>query len=127
MKQSVRVWPARNERAASIVAGLLQREPGLDAECCSGETCGSAPSSADVVIIPVSLPDVRDLRHLKAALAQHRGAPLTVLGLYHDPAFIRLLREAGAAAFLPLDEAVRGLPPLIRRLTRPGPALMHAM
>jgi DNA-binding NarL/FixJ family response regulator len=127
----VRVCPERNGRAAEVVGGLLEREPDLELMYCRAEGCGAPEAqtecAADVVVIPVGFPDMRDLTHLQGALAQHSGAPLIVLGLCEDHAFIQHLREAGASAFLALDEAVRELPPMIRRLVAERAAVAHAV
>lgn len=124
MALRVLVCPDRNPGAARIVAGILGAEPDLDIALCqsSGNGHNGHDVEADVVVLTAGLPDMRDLAQLQAALGHHRGVPLVVLSLYEDPYVTRQLLAQGAAALLPLDQAVDRLPRLIRQLAAPAPA-----
>ena len=133
MSISVCVCPERNPRAAAIVAGLLEQDRALEVTRCASGAEGSAQGSAaaeggtDVVVIPVGLPDMRDLTHVRGALRHHPAAAIIVLSLYQDSSFMQLLREAGASGFLALDEVVYELPRMIRRLVAARTALPQAI
>jgi len=123
MSVHVTICPARNPRAAGIVAGVLQREPDLEVALCESCASGSGEHGepADVVVLTAGLPDMRDLAQFQATLAQHRFAPLVVLSLYEDPHMTRQLLAQGASALLPLDQVVGKLPRMIRQLAAPAP------
>lgn len=125
MPLHVVVCADRNPRAARIVAGLLEGQPDLQVERCSGchGHCHQA-DQADVVVLTVGLPDMRDLTDLERTLRLHSHAPVIVLSLYEDAQLASRLCLQGAAALLALDQAVAKLPRMIRQLAQAhaGPA-----
>ncbi len=122
MPVPVIVCPARNPRAARIVAGLLAQESDLQVTLC--HACAPRHVGSDgpneVVILTAGLPDMRDVSQLESALRLHPWTPVIVLSMYEDPVVTRHLLAHGAAAFLALDQVVSRLPRLIRQLSGPS-------
>lgn len=74
----------------------------------------------DLVLMDVHLPGIDGLEATRRILEIAPGTTVIIVSLANDWRYFRLAIEAGAIAFVPKDELLELLPPLLERLGHCG-------
>lgn len=125
----VQICPARNARAAVIIAELLRSETDFIVTLC--KRCRTHRGSPDVLVVTTGLAGRDELEHIANARQRHPRVPIIVLSLCDDPFYREQAISHGADYFMLLDEAVPNLSRLImtlrRRVEKPAARLRTAL
>lgn len=114
MSINIRVCPGRNNRAAAVIADLLDAQPDFHVLRCSDCATGLRRREPDAVVTVTGLAGTDDIAGMKGLRRQHPQACLIVLSLCDDRTFRAAMLEAGADQYVLLDDAVPTLLTTVR-------------
>ncbi len=79
----------------------------------------------ELVLMDVHLPGIDGLEATRRILEIAPGTTVIIVSLTNDWRYFRLAIEAGAVAFIPKDDLLEQLPPLLERLRHCGDGPMQ--